>query len=82
MTFIAKILLIRRHFPKINNISIKHVQTVWDLSASDFNAVYVTDCLEQVVSFVNNNHVPLKSNAARLPSRLVQQRVVWQNDKL
>jgi len=52
------------------------------LSASDFNAVDITDRVQQIVTLVNDHDVALESNAARFPRRLMQQRVVWQNDQL
>jgi len=52
------------------------------LSASDLDTVNVADSLQQVVTLVDNDHVALKSNAARFPRRLVQQRIVRQNNKL
>ena len=34
------------------------------LRPSDFNTVYITDGLQQVVTFINDNHISSKSNAA------------------
>ena len=52
------------------------------LSASDFNAVNIADCLQQIVTLINDDDIALESNAARFPCRLVQQCIVRQNNQL
>ena len=52
------------------------------LRTSDFNTMYTTDCVNQIVCFIYDDYIPVKLYSTGFSGGLVEKDVIWQNNNL